>query len=509
MQTFKYLGTAYKQALDRRAPWLVTFVAPAEQLAFWAGIPRRTDRALVGFQRPDEEPRVARAKAYFNEYGLNQSPTSLVLGLHPATGDGAAISLDFEPGTENESIRPCTLTISVDLTEPIQKTAQRLIAQISQRLRGDDALQLAESEEVDSDLGTEEAPIDDENGEDADSGMNEFELGRSLLQELVEKLQDASWVDANATDIRDLAKPATVIDGQHRLLGARLCERNIPFSVIAIHDCTWAEQVFQFTVVNYTAKGIPDQFITANAALSLTAGELQDLESRLQQAGVKVIEYELMRVINFDPESPFRDLVNLTSKASESLIGYKTMVQVGKAWFLAKDSAVKQIVDSIYPDLKGKGAGRRRMRIDRWKQDDWGLFFKDFWTIVRDRFLADKTHDGSPLWGVGKSNLMIAAVLLSLQEQFLTNLAAQDESFFNVPDDDAAGEMRARVRKRANTFISYFAADFFGQKWKMKSLNTGAGRTALREVMRAIVDTRGVYQYKKSALFTNTTSPAA
>jgi hypothetical protein len=508
MALFKYAGTAYRQAQDPKASWLVTFVTSAEDLLIWAGIPRKTDRDLIGFQRADETPRVLRAKDYFSKYGENQSPTSLVLGIHPLVGEGCAVQLDFTSGTDADTIRTCELLIRYDADEPLEQAVKRLKAQVKQRLAEEPA-PIQGVDEVDLDSTAEDSELIDEESEDTPIDAEEFELGRSLLRDLLNRLEDSVWAQDNAKDLRDLAKPATVIDGQHRLLGARLCERNIPFSVIAINDCSWAEQVFQFTVVNYTAKGIPDQFITANAALSLTAGELRLLEGRLQQAGVKVIEYELMRIINFDSDSPFRDLVNLSSKKSDDLIGYKTMVQIGKAWYSAKGDAVRQIVEHIYPDLKGKTHANKKARIERWKQDDWGLFFNDFWSTVRDHFAADLTPDKTSLWTVGHSNLMIAAVLHVLQEQFLTNLTAQDESFFEVADTDALGEMRSRIRKRAKTFIGYFKPEFFSDKWQMKSLNTGVGRTALREVMRYLVDSRGSYQYTKHALFTNKTSPSS
>src|SRR3954467_13647472 len=100
MQKKEYPGTAFRQAQDAKASWLVSFVGPAEELLEWAGIPRKSDQGLIGFQRPDEEPRVYRAKEYFSQYNLNQSPTSLVMGVHPNSGAGASVDLQFTSGTE-------------------------------------------------------------------------------------------------------------------------------------------------------------------------------------------------------------------------------------------------------------------------------------------------------------------------------------------------------------------------------------------------------------------------
>jgi hypothetical protein len=207
-----------------------------------------------------------------------------------------------------------------------------------------------------------------------------------------------------------------------------------------------------------------------------------------------------MRVINFDSDSPFKDLVNLTPRKRDGLIGYKTMVQIGKAWYAGRDNAVRQIIDHLYPDLPGRANAKNR--LERWKAEHWGLFFQDFWNVVHTQYSDKKTEDGDSIWSVGKSNLMVAVVLQQLQIQFLTNLTAQDESFFEVPETDPLDAMRVKIRKRAQTFIGYFPAELFGKKWKMSSLNIGPGREALNSVFRQIAETKGGFQWKSSGLVT-------
>lgn len=301
-----------------------------------------------------------------------------------------------------------------------------------------------------------------------------------------------------------MSRPATIIDGQHRIRGASNCERNIPFTICAIYDCPWPEQIFQFTVVNYTAKGIPDQFITANAALSLTRNELGNLQERLVQAGVKVVEYDLMRIVNFDSRSPFYDLVNLTEKKNPDKIGYKTMVNLAKGWYSAKNPAFAQLLPNLYPSVAGSRS--KRIRVDRWKIDDWGDFFIDFWTAVHMKYRD--THGGpnaSHLWKVGRSNLLIAIVLVELQNAFFRNLSSQDEEFFEVSRDSdpkAKAELQAKLTRRAEKFLEWIPAEFFTCKWGIKSINTSAGKTALSQALQSLVDTKGKYQYQKSALVT-------
>jgi hypothetical protein len=326
-----------------------------------------------------------------------------------------------------------------------------------------------------------------------------------VLDQLRERLDNPDWCAANEDALRDMAKPATLIDGQHRVKGAEGCERNIPFAVCAIVDCEWSEQVYQFTVVNYTAKGIPDQFITANAALSLTSEELNGLQNRLVQAGVKVIEYELMKVIQFDSRSPFYGLINLSEKKDPRKIGYKTMVRVARVWYLARHPVFKQILPNLYPELPKRAA---RERLERWKAGDWGNFFLDFWNVVADQYkgLSSSHRENGTLWEVGAQS-MVAIVLLELQEAFLTNLNAQDEDFF-VPRDteNAVEELRTKLKRRAEKFVEWFPPEFFATRWAIGSLNTGMGRAALQQALRQFVDTKGRYQYGKSSLLTGKTT---
>jgi len=270
-----------------------------------------------------------------------------------------------------------------------------------------------------------------------------------------------------------------------------------------LFDCQWAEQVFQFTVVNYTAKGIPDQFITANAALSLTAAELEALKVRLIQAKVKVIEYDLMRVVNFDAASPFYGLVNLSDQRRLDLIGYKTMVQVARLWYDARHEAFSMILPNLYPDITGKG--QKAKRVERWKEDDWGRFFTAFWKIIRDRFAGHSSHEiGHSLWSVRHSQLMVAVVLLELEKAFLENLNTQDEEYFEIEGKtgDRVGAMITKIENRAQKFAAFFPADFFASKWGITSLNTGLGRRELAACLDLHVKKKGKYQWQDARLVT-------
>ncbi|MGG3471335.1 hypothetical protein ABES02_28175 [Neobacillus pocheonensis] len=500
MEILSYEGYAYRQSEDPNAPWLVNLVIPAEELLRWAGIPRRLNEDMIGFQRVDDPNRVIKAKKFFS-MGLNQSPTALVVGIHPAEDDDERLAnLVFSDIEDSDQIKKCTLTIKMPVefneTEELDELIKILRKQIEYRISAQDQDLHIEDEEI------IEMDSNKENSDENDSDVDEVEIGMSKLLHLLNRLEDRDWCYQNIQELRDMAKPATIIDGQHRVKGAELCERNIPFTVCAVYNCPWSEQVFQFTVVNYTAKGIPDQFITANAALSLTKTELEKLQGRLVQAGVKVKEHELMQVVQWDNRSPFYGLVNLTEKKDSTKIGYKTMVSIAKTFYDGKEPALQQIIQNLYPEVQGRGM--KTERLNRWKSEHWGLFFLDFWEKIYNNYKDTPSYEqGYNLWSVGHSNLVKAVVLKELQSAFLLNLGHQDEEFF-IPRDssNALNELREKLRSRAEKLVQWIPAEFFATEWKTKGLDTGPGRLALQEAFRNLVDKKGVYQYTRSSLVT-------
>ncbi|HYM44846.1 MAG TPA: hypothetical protein VES65_01625, partial [Solirubrobacteraceae bacterium] len=177
---------------------------------------------------------------------------------------------------------------------------------------------------------------------------------------------------------------------------------------------------------------------------------------------------------------------------------------VAKAWYQASHPVFQQILPNLYPNLPKRA---RKPRLERWKEDDWGDFFLDFWQVVADRYRGLPSHrPDRTLWEVG-SQLMVAIVLYELQEAFLTNLNAQDEEFFATRDDgNAVEDLRTKVKRRAEKFIEWFPPEFFSAQWTMTSLSTSVGRTALQQALRQFVDSKGRYQYGKSALLTGKTT---
>ncbi len=105
-------------------------------------------------------------------------------------------------------------------------------------------------------------------------------------------------------------RPALVVDGQHRLYGAKDFEGgNIPLLVVAMLDVLPLEQAFQFIVINNKAVRVHAENVKSIIA-DVDTEELA-LTDRLQRSGVKYGQAvpELM-AINNQPESPFHNLLD-------------------------------------------------------------------------------------------------------------------------------------------------------------------------------------------------------
>jgi hypothetical protein len=113
--TYTYQGFAYKQNSSPQTPWIVSFVASAEEIREWSSIPRRgkTEQGNIGFQRADDEKRVQKAASFFKKSPLNQSPTAIVLGLHPNKREIIS-ELRFDDVNDTGDIRKCRLEVKIN-----------------------------------------------------------------------------------------------------------------------------------------------------------------------------------------------------------------------------------------------------------------------------------------------------------------------------------------------------------------------------------------------------------
>jgi hypothetical protein len=476
----EFVGTSFRQ--NPGAPELFSFVGSADELRRICGVARKSENLLSNYQRALDEERVKRDITPFFRIPENCSPTAIVISLH----ETPLAKIAFEELDDQEgdlAIRQKKLTL--DIIDPGSLTDAEIIEHakkfLDQRLVGE--ININEGEDKDEELEEDEKIMDaediaDDENEEEDNG--DVEIGQSMLVDIRNRLNEDEDLPKDMMDtLREMLLPALILDGQHRLYGAAGVEENIPMLICSLVEPDWKEQVFQFTVINDKAKGIPRPFITSLAGMSLTSKELDEIRTRLAQAGVQLWEVEVMQKLGYDPSSPFYNLIEFKVTGSGSSgLGYQTMKRVGKAWYDPKHQGLINLMRMLYV---GKGGARknRKWLKSSWQSNvDWYVFLSMFWKKLKVKLGSDD------LWE-SKSSLMIAVVLEQLQEVFLTYLDSVSALTIDRIDVEDDGSRSKKVREEMDeiidTFLANFEAKHFAKEWAIKSLGHKDGKLQLQD----------------------------
>jgi hypothetical protein len=411
----KYEVIAFRQQV--KSPIQVAFVAHAGEILSWAGIPRKSDEMLTGYQRFLDEKRVDGQILPFFQNSENCSPTAIIVALRKDSTLGHC-------KLANESIAPgeiikTTLTILFDeasvQTDELFESALRYVNnRLSQSPSEPESVVVEEEQEED----TDNSESDDETSDD-DTLVH---LGTSTLERMKQLLDDRNnWRNPNfRKSIIEFVKPVMLIDGQHRTSGAaKIGENGLPFVVCGLYDVPWTEQVFQFTVVNLKPKRLPPSTITAIAGLSLTRSEQDDVETRLRQAGVRMAEVSMMSLVAYADESPFADLVdmNIGSRTeNKNRLGYTTVKRLSAPWYRATRKSFTLIAKEIV-NTNNQTTARNEWREQRY----WFDFFCAFWDTVRAQYSSD-------LWTKNEgNNLFVGAIFGGCKKQYSLKWMRRDE----------------------------------------------------------------------------------
>jgi len=239
--------------------------------------------------------------------------------------------------------------------------------------------------------------------------------------------------------------------------------------VCALEGAPWPEQVFQFVVINQKAKPIEPKFLSAIVNSSLTAEEMGALSNRLIDSGIKLEEYETINLLQNDPASPFRNLIDQKIPGVDPSSHYLPYVTMRKLAYRFKKSN-----SEIYKKFGfqvARGASNSEKQQD-WSEDLWTKYFFAFWAEVRERYQSD--DPGTDLW-TKDSQLMQGQTMLTLQELFVEELAVINgyTKVKNVSD----------FRDVARKFLEKIPKEFFLTKWGVTQLTAGDGPQLLRDAM--------------------------
>ena len=449
---FTYEAVAIEQQPE--APMMYVLGVGADQLLEWADVPSAKADYMAGYQRVYNEDR-AKAITDF----LDLSPKNIIPGAIIVTVDAGSISIHRKSGNVVE--------IKIKSTErPFEESVKLLY----ENFRG----RLSETEIQSVDLGEIDGIDDGDEVEDA--GIPESYIA-SLTAELAVAVQsfDDLPEDRQAAVTRYVAgvsKPGMIIDGQHRVYGAKnVVDHSVVLPVVLLPGLEHAEQVFHFYVLNNKAKPLTPTELRKTISTSLTNQEIDQLWQRFEDAGINPEATRWTFKMNTHPDSPFLGTIDFG---------------LGGDGFL-KENVAFQVV-SKFVDMPKKYKLLYK-GIPAFEQRDDGRldYFFDFWNAVKVTYpeLWQKAIDD------GKSNqLFMKASLLVLQQYLLDNLV-QYTVMRQIDGGPSPLANPEDLGKTIRGLLNFLPSAFFTTEWQVKQVDTSQGHDFLRAQIEIAINNQG------------------
>lgn len=483
---------------------LVLFAAPALMIAAWAGIPRKGWRVRMLYQRWITPGREKEVKAFWDDAGQRDSgkdryllgPTALTLAATYAADINAdGIALEYSPPFLPEEDEFTQLSLA----------ASAALQTITPRLDSDE---LAQLDQFGNNLGY--VSTDYEPNHVLQSAIQIAQLAYDpedfCARNDITAEERAELLEA----LEALCRPALVVDGQHRLMGAALSVHRVNLPVVLIQNANWLDQIYQFIVVNETAKRVPTDLLTDIFGNSLTPREQGEVRGWLAKSHVEVEPRIAAVVAGSHPDSPFRGIIRLQLGGGRPQ-GYVTEITVRQLIEGGRGGTPGWRKDPDFIHYYVRPTFEDTEEWESWTNGHWRPYWFAFWDEVAKFYNAEVAP--SYLWGPEQTNLTKAVTLRLLQELFMTvvveeakaaekaaeslrsvlesrvpaeeleQLIAEESRKAAVPQD--IDEFRQRVREG-------FLADgvpvrVFTRPW-VTSLDDEAGITNLRLELRKAFD---------------------
>jgi hypothetical protein len=464
------------------APAFYMTSAPAAELLAWCDVPRAKRDFLAGYQRVLNDKRVADLAEYLRLSANNIVPGAVIV----------AVDADY---VEVEDADPLfTLRIRHDtrtFDEKLQELWGHFTTRLSQEeLESADVLVSVpdDSENADTPRGddkdAERADEDDEE-EDDEEEVDEATYPTSYLAQIAKELTAAvtDWGSVSVDRqqairgyIEGVSKPGLIIDGQHRVFGAKdVSECDVCLPVIVLPGLAFAEQVFQFYVLNSKARPLKPTELRRIISTSLTNEEIDQLYSRFLAAGIEAEEARWTHEMNSDPASPFRTRIDFGYDELGAVIPENVADQVVRAFMKMPKAKYRQLIDPLGDQWADT---TKRLEIFFW-----------FWMAIREVYASAWEKAETEADQGRKHQLFMKVALLGLQtfllNRFVTALPYRSET------DPPPLSSREEVRKMVKSTLTNLPAEFFEREWKLKQIDTSEGRRQLEQFMEAVWNNQG------------------
>lgn len=454
--SYTYDAVEVQQRAD--APTLYLVGAPAKEITKWADAPHKKASLRAGYQRELESKRLDAIESFLEISPQNILPSAVLIAVNQAT-------FSVTHGESNH----CVVTITTpEIADEELRTG--ILAQLEARLSADELASVANDPTVTEDA-TEGA--DAELMYESDADVDTLTPDSYMATIYYELKQYDALSKIRQDDIMEfvhtMSVPGLIMDGQHRIFGAKEAAEDIILPIVLVPGLKLAEQVFNFYVLNNKAKPLDKRQLRSIIATSLTAGEISDLYSRFATSGLRADEAQWTYRVNTDVDSPFRGLISLKLEGDLAPIDDNIMDQV-----VARFVKLPKTYDSL---KKGANLGDDTDYSAR-----LSLFYS-LWSAVRDAFPNAWAKAAA---GPGAGQLFQKVALLQLQE-FVLELLKQLVVFQGTSPFVSPNELYASTGKA----LQRIPEDFFLREWKKKGLDTSSGRALWLEQLKKVVEADG------------------
>lgn len=458
--------TALRVQQKPNAPTMYSTVIDAEETLQWADVPRKKDEYMAGYQR-DLNDRHKGIRDYLTTSDENIIPGAILIGV-----DEDAVTIEEDGNVATLTIDHGSVDFETQLTQQFESFYGRL----------DDE----ERAFVDGTLSND--PADHENGVIPASHLAE------LTKELKQAIDDWDSLEAERQEavkkyLEGVSRPGNIIDGQHRLWGAKeVTQYDVTFPAVIIPGLDDPEEVFQFYVLNSTASPLKRDQLHAVISTSLTNGELELLFERFKQTGVHAREAKLSYRMHRHDDSPFQGLVHFGLPDSHGII---------------KEGVAFNLVRSFV--TLGDSYRRLYNSVDDWEDDpDYDYRFQTFlvfWNAITGAY-ADAWEAALAPDATKTERQIIQKIALDILQEFVldrlkllnTALMAENSESALFADHDA-------LASGVKMVLTDLPEEFFTRQWTETSLNTHQGREFFREQMDKAAND---YQIGSMTLFKQT-----
>lgn len=451
-KVFKFEAIEVKQTPNAKPFYLLQ--EDASNILEWCGVPRKQEEFWVGYQRQLNERHqditdFLKLKDKSDSfYEWNILPSSIIVA---ARSENIKVSHRGSGGA--------CVDIEVTLNESDFKERYHLVLNELKRRLGAKELESIEIPR-DSDL---ESSNDDDSDAPPQSYLSEI-VGLLIKGgEDLKGLVDEGQQKAIHEYIVDVTKPGLILDGQHRVQGAKnVSEFGVKLPVVLLPGMAYSEQVFHFYVLNNKARPLKKTELRAIVSSSLSSGEIDSLYNRFKQAGITAEETEWAFKMHRESNSPFFNLIDYQLGEKRCPIG-ENVAHAVVSRFVKPKSKYNPLFDNV-PEWGGTNY-EFRLKI-----------FFSFWQAVKDKY---PTAWGKAVDGTGLKQILQKVNLLVLQEylfdQFLHNLPRRRASKLPEP---FSGE--AIIYQEVQLELAYLSEDFYLRPWLKKGLDTGPGHQYFR-----------------------------